>query len=468
MEETVEQTQAKPEPVKISALELENVKRIRAVALRPTENGLTVIGGRNGQGKTSVVDAISWALGGKRKQPSKPNREGSATPAKLHVELSNGLVVERSGKNASLTVTDPSGKKAGQKLLDSFIEELAIDLPKFMVMTDNEKAQELLRIIGIGGELDELDKKLGALKAERLDIGQRKRAKDKIAEEMPFFPDAPDHRVSPAELIEQQQAILAKNGENQRKREKVGIIKQQRDNLNMLCDSLNSQIMSLNEELKRKTEELMKLTEDYQTALRDAADLEDEKTDEIEQSIANIDALNQKVEANERRKQALKDAESLNDDYQSCNSEVNAVENQRKKLLETAKMPLDGLTVEDGKLVYNGAVWSDMSGAEQLRVATAVVRSLKPECGFVLVDKLEQMDSQTLAEFGAWAESEGLQVIGTRVATDDTCSVIIEDGRVAEGAGQLKAEMPEIKVEIPEVKIPEVKIPAAMKFGGSF
>lgn len=423
MEETVEQVQAKPEPVKISALELENVKRIRAVALRPTENGLTVIGGRNGQGKTSVVDAISWALGGKRKQPSKPNREGSATPAKLHVELSNGLVVERSGKNASLTVTDPSGKKAGQKLLDSFIEELAIDLPKFMVMTDNEKAQELLRIIGIGGELDELDKKLSDLKAERLDIGQRKRAKDKIAEEMPFFPDAPDHRVSPAELIEQ---------------------------------------------LKRKTEELMKLTDDYQTALRDAADLEDEKTDEIEQSIANIDALNQKVEANERRKQALKDAESLNDDYQSCNSEVNAAEDQRKKLLETARMPLDGLTVEDGKLVYNGAVWSDMSGAEQLRVATAVVRSLKPECGFVLVDKLEQMDSQTLAEFGAWAESEGLQVIGTRVATDDTCSVIIEDGRVVEGVGQLKAELPEIKVEIPEVKIPEVKIPATMQFGGSF
>ena len=457
MEETVEQVQAKPEPVKISALELENVKRIKAVALRPTENGLTVIGGRNGQGKTSVVDAISWALGGKRKQPSKPNRDGSATPAKLHVELNNGLVVERSGKNATLTVTDPSGKKAGQQLLNSFIEELAIDLPKFMVMTDNEKAQELLRIIGIGGELDELDKKLSKLKRERL-------AKDKIAEEMPFYPDAPDHRVSPAELIEQQQAILAKNGENQRKREKVGIIRQQRDNLNMLCDSLNAQIMSLNEELKRKTEELMKLTEDYQTALKDAADLEDEKTDEIEQSIANIDALNQKVEANERRKPALKDAESLNDDYQSCNSEVNAVEDQRKKLLETAKMPLDGLTVEDGKLVYNGAVWSDMSGAEQLRVATAVVRSLKPECGFVLVDKLEQMDPQTLAEFGAWAESEGLQVIGTRVATDDTCSVIIEDGRVVEGVGQLKAEMPEFKVEIPEVNIPA----AMTQFGGSF
>ena len=72
-----------------------------------------------------------------------------------------------------------------------------------------------------------------------------------------------------------------------------------------------------------------------------------------------------------------------------------------------------------------------MSGAEQLRAATAIVRATKPECGFVLVDELEQMDPQTLADFGAWAEAQGLQVIGTRVASDDTCTVVIEDGRVA-------------------------------------
>ena len=79
-----------------------------------------------------------------------------------------------------------------------------------------------------------------------------------------------------------------------------------------------------------------------------------------------------------------------------------------------------------------------MSGSERMRVATAIVRATKPECGFVLVDKLEQMDPQTLAEFGAWAEDEGLQVIGTRVATDGTCDIVIEDGRV-EGQGEAEA-----------------------------
>ena len=118
--------------VKINALELENVKRIKAVKIDPTQNGLTIIGGDNNQGKTSVLDSIAWALGGDKNKPSNAAREGSTIPPVLKVTLSNGIIVERKGKNSSLKVTDPSGKKAGQNLLNSFIEQLALDLPKFM------------------------------------------------------------------------------------------------------------------------------------------------------------------------------------------------------------------------------------------------------------------------------------------------------------------------------------------------
>lgn len=69
-----------------------------------------------------------------------------------------------------------------------------------------------------------------------------------------------------------------------------------------------------------------------------------------------------------------------------------------------------------------------MSGSQQLMVATAIVRKLKPDCGFVLIDKLEQMDQITLDQFGKWLEDEGLQAIATRVSTGDECSIIIEDG----------------------------------------
>ena len=143
--------------VKISSLELENVKRIKAVRLVPTDKGLTVIGGDNGQGKTSVLDAIAWALGGDRFRPSTPNRDGSMVPPRIRIEMSNGLIVERSGKNSALKVTDPTGQRGGQQLLNSFVEELALNLPRFMEGSGKDKADTLLKIIGVGDQLRQLE-----------------------------------------------------------------------------------------------------------------------------------------------------------------------------------------------------------------------------------------------------------------------------------------------------------------------
>lgn len=107
--------------MKINALELENVKRIKAVRLEPSPNGLTIIGGKNGQGKTSVLDAIAWGLGGDRYKPSVPAREGALVPPAIHIELDNGIIVERKGKNSALKVIDSNGNKSGQSLLKEFI-----------------------------------------------------------------------------------------------------------------------------------------------------------------------------------------------------------------------------------------------------------------------------------------------------------------------------------------------------------
>lgn len=95
--------------VTINKLEIENVKRIKAVKIEPSATGLTVIGGNNNQGKTSVLDSIAWALGGNKYKPSKAEREGSMVSPTLKVTLSNGLIVERKGKNSALKVVDPNG-----------------------------------------------------------------------------------------------------------------------------------------------------------------------------------------------------------------------------------------------------------------------------------------------------------------------------------------------------------------------
>ena len=182
--------------IKISSLEVENVKRVKAVSLTPTAEGLTVLGGRNGQGKTSVLDSIAWCLGGNKFMPSSPKRDGSTIPPHLKIKLSNGIVVERSGKNSSLKVIDPEGNKSGQTLLNEFISSFALDLPKFMSASGKEKADILLQIIGVGDELYMLENEETTTYNQRHAIGQIADQKKKFAAEMPEFEGVPNEPVS--------------------------------------------------------------------------------------------------------------------------------------------------------------------------------------------------------------------------------------------------------------------------------
>lgn len=421
------------DPVKILSLEAENVKRVRAVKVEPTAAGLTIIGGDNNQGKTSVLDALAWALGGDRFRPSQAAREGSAVPPYLKVALSDGIIVERKGKNSALTVTDPSGKKAGQQLLNAFIEPLALDLPRFMQMSDREKADTLLQIIGVGEQLAVLENKEQELYNQRHAIGQIADQKAKYAKEQTFWPDAPKDLISASDLIARQQDILARNGENQRKRAMVEIITRQVETLQAKVSDLAAQLNAAQEELAAKSADL-------ETARKSAEQLHDESTEELERSIRDIEMINAKVRDNLNREKAEEDARGYREQYDALTAELEKTRQAKRNLLDGAHLPLPGLGVEDGALTYQGQRWDNMSGSDQLRVATAIVRCLKPQCGFVLLDKLEQMDLATLREFGAWLEAEGLQAIATRVSTGGECSIIIEDGYVQGAERPVPAE----------------------------
>lgn len=400
--------------VKINTLEIENVKRIKAVQFEPTKNGLTVIGGRNRQGKTSVLDSIAWALGGEKYRPSQPKREGSFAEPHLKLTLDNGIVVERGGKNGSLKVTDSTGKKGGQQLLNSFVEQFALDLPKFLNQSSKEKAATLLRIIGVGDKLGELERTEKELYDRRTAIGRIADQKEKYAKEMPVYAGVPAEPVSAGELIKQQQEILARNGENQRKRDQREYYAQQLE----LAKSAYEQAKMRFEAAENN----------FKLANLEAQDLEDESTAELERNIAEIDELNAKIRANLDRERAEIDAEDYRSQYSHLTEQIADARQAKTDLLKGADLPLEGLSVEEGELLYKGCKWDGMSGAEQLVVATSIVRRLNPDCGFVLLDKLEQMDAETLADFGKWLEEQGLQAIATRVSTGGECSIIIEDG----------------------------------------
>ena len=409
--------------VTITALEAENVKRIKAVALTPAPTGLTLVGGNNNQGKTSVLDALAWALGGDRFRPNAAQRDGAVAPAHLKVTLSNGVIVERKGKNSTLTVTDPTGRRSGQQLLNAFIEPLALDLPRFMEASDKEKADILLRIIGIGTELHVRDLEIKSLYDKRTFTGQLAQQKKHFAEELIYYPEAPEEPVSASDLIHQQQEILARNGENQRKR----------NQLVQLTDLLERQkkvVADLEFQLSTEKQRLTTMQADVKIAQTSAENLQDESTAELEASIRSIEETNQKVRANLEKARAEDEAAQYASDYDKLTEAITQKRADRMALLNGADLPLPELSVEDGALTYKGKHWRDMSGSDQLRVAAAIVRRLNPDCGFVLLDKLEQMDMTTLTEFGRWLEAEHLQAIATRVSTGSECQIIIEDGMV--------------------------------------
>ena len=419
--------------IKINKLEIENVKRVKAVKIEPTANGLTVIGGKNNQGKTSILDSIAWALGGDKYRPSDAQRNGSVIPPNLHMVMSNGLIVERKGKNSDLKVLDPDSQKGGQQLLNEFVETLALDLPKFMQSTSKEKANTLLQIIGVGDKLYELEKQENELYNRRRTIGQIADQKKKFAKEMTYYPDAPKEPVSASELIKQQQDILARNGENQRKRQNVQYIQ----------DTFNKQdaeIQRLSLQLAALAEKQQATLQDLEIARKSALDLHDESTEELENNITNIEAINRKVRTNLDKDKAEEDALDYDSQYNTLTTQIDNLRQSKTDLLNKADLPLPELSVVDGELTYKGFKWDNMSGSDQLKVSTAIVRKLNPNCGFVLLDKLEQMDLDTLKEFGAWLESEGLQAIATRVSTGPECSIVISDGYVV---GEETKELPE-------------------------
>ena len=431
--------------IKINKLEIENVKRVKAVKLEPSQTGLTIVGGNNNQGKTSVLDSIAWALGGAAYKPSKAERDGSVTPPHLHIVLSNGLVVERKGKNSDLKVTDPKGQKAGQQLLDSFVEKLALDLPKFMEASDTEKANTLLNIIGVGSQLKELEQQEKEIYNERLAIGRIADQKAKFAKEQEYFPDAPKDLISASTLIQQQQEILAKNGENQKKRDRLSEITFEKHRIFDEAQRLEEQIKSLQERLDERKKAYESVVKDEVIAMKTVNELQDESTEELEKSLADIEEINRKVRINLDKDKAEDDAREYQVQYDSLTGKLNEVRKQKTELLNDANLPLPELTVDDGKLLYKGQQWDNMSGSDRLKVATAIVRKLKPDCGFVLMDKLEQMDMITLKEFSEWLEKEDLQVIATRVSTGEECSIIIEDGYAKGSEEKTEAKQKEWK-----------------------
>lgn len=430
----------------IVELQVENFKRVSAVTLRPNA-GVTTIAGRNGQGKSSTLDAIQAALGGKSAAPSKPVKSG-AKSSKIVLELSDIIVTRtfsESGKD-SLAVAAKDGAKyaSPQALLDRLLGSLSFDPLDFERMKPRDQAETLRALVGL--DTSALDREHEIVFAERTDVNREVKRIEGELSGIARHADAPDSEVSVAALMGDLAAANAahasvreifERADSERDRSKLAKVRadQGRD----LVAERRATIAKLEDEIRRYHEAAAKLDTEANDLAQAAAATEAEARDAtatlpdvraIEEKIASADAVNAKVRENARRAATEAKLAGIKADTDAKSARLAAIAAEKAALLADAKFPVPGLGIEGSTVTLDGVPFEQASQAQRLRASVAIGAATNPTFAAMLVRDGSRLDDESLADLATLADEYGVQLIVERVGKGDAMGVVIEDGTV--------------------------------------
>ncbi len=431
---------------KIIELKAENVKRLRAVQIKPDGN-IVSIGGKNGAGKTSVLDSIMYALAGKESLPKVPVRRGEEK-AVVVLELDD-MIIKRTFTaegGTSLVVTNKEGLKfpSPQGLLDALVGRLSFDPLEFSRIKPEAQASTLRQLVGL--DLSAINTERQGYYDSRTIVGREVKSLESRVGALPMVKAGlPDEEVSAADILKEQQEAMAFNAENQKKREIVSAlgrsveeIEDESDRFKQEHEEITAEINQLTEKLKAK-EQAMKenrarfdVTSGAKAAQVAAAEaLVDKDMTSFSERVNKVDATNRDIRNNSQRKKLEAELKEKHKEQDALTAKLEAVDAKKVKLLEETKFPIDGLTVgDDGGVLFNGLPLEQAASAEQLRVSVAIGLALNPKLRVLLIRDGSLLDEDSLALLLEMAEKQDAQVWIERVGTTGEVSVIIEDGMV--------------------------------------
>ncbi len=414
--------------MKIVSLEVENVKRIKAVQITPTGE-LVVIGGRNAQGKSSCLDAIEMALAGKSAIPEEPIRRGSES-ARVVVTLDDGLVVERTfrGDNSYLVVKRGDGTKAGtpQALLDSLCSRIAFDPLAFMRAKPAEQANQLRGLVGLDFRAQDIARKNAY--DHRTDVNRQVKQAEAAAQAMPIVEGAPAEEISVADLMAELKRRHAANADvdkahanlDEHNRKLAGFQKQ-------LTDA-EFELASLKVRIENLTGTIAKGTAFIAAETTRVNALPRANMAEIEQRIADSETINANVRVNRRRAEILSDAAKIKATADELTRQIEAIDAAKSHAMATATWPVPGLGFSDTGVTFQGLPLEQASSAEQLRVSVAIGLAFNPKLKILLIRDGSLLDADSLAIVAKMASDAGGQVWLEVVGNRQDCAVVIEDG----------------------------------------
>jgi DNA repair exonuclease SbcCD ATPase subunit len=424
--------------MKIIRLQSENVKRLKAVDITPT-SPVVVIGGQNGQGKSSVLDSIAMALGGSGEAPDMPVRQGEKG-AKIVLEL-DGLVIKRTFTAAGGTALVVENKEGArypkpQDMLDKLTGKLTFDPLEFIRLKPAAQAEALKKLVGL--DLTHLETERKRLYDERTYVNREAASARARADFMPHHELAPTELVVVTDIVAERDAAKEHNakakGLLQAKDEAEGMLR----NASAGAESVMAEIVELEAKLSKlraKAKEYVDSVPAIQTrmeaATRAVAMFVPVDLSPINLKMANAETVNQQVRQNQARATAIAEAKKVEDKADTITEQIAKIDAQKSERLSATTFPVEGLSFGETGVTFKSVPFSQASGAEKLRVSLAMAAATNPKLPVMLIRDGSLLDDESMKLISGFAAERGLQVWIERVGDGDASAVIIEDGEVA-------------------------------------
>lgn len=411
--------------MKIIRLESENVKRLQAVEISPT-GALVVIGGKNSQGKSSVLDSIEMALGGKRSVPKRPIHKGKES-ARVVCDLGEIVVTRTFGADGrtSLKVTTQEGAehKAPQRILDDLVGRLSFDPLEFSRQDAGEQRKTLNELVGL--DLSEQEYERDQLYAERTSVNRTTKTLQSQLEGLPRHEDAPDAEVSIDALLQEVEAAHDSS-------EYAKAIARNAQLYEQEVNQTRADIKGAEERLARLQDVLKEKQSVYETEVAARIKALSVVIDEapIRERLTGLEEGNRKARDNQRHAEVAREAKASEEQAGKLTTQITAIDSDKADQIAAAKFPIEGLSVGPDGVEFNGLPFEQASSAEQLRVSVAMGLAVNPKLRVLLIRDGSLLDEDSLKMVAEMAATADAQVWIERVGVDSATSVVIEDGQV--------------------------------------